>query len=152
MRLPALLSASAAALLLTACAGTEGDPQVDAAVAETYANVPFAEALQEAYGAMAAYEARAGEAEDAAFFQEKMTQAGTGAVPDPDPAPTPELERARAALMIELQDRSSLPGRTATAQAAYDCWARDAGRGSTPAPVDCQALFTDTMRDIRAEG
>lgn len=147
--------AASALLVLAACAAPEdrlAEPVTADAPAAAVA-VPqerFAEALREAYGAMMQFEERAGSAEDAAFFADRLTAARSATLPAPLEAPTPELERARAALDRAMALRDRRPAQVATAQAAYDCWANDTAAGRTPTPVDCRQLLIDTLRDLSA--
>ncbi|WP_404382043.1 hypothetical protein [Caenispirillum salinarum] len=167
-RARALARATAAALALglAACAGETTAPQATAGPAAAATGpqagmsapivqgqgLDFPAALAEAYATMASYEDRAGDAGDAAFFRTKAMAAASTPVPQPESAPTRELERARAALMLSMNARETLPEQLATAQAAYDCWANDVRVGTGITPIDCQALFRDTLRDIQARG
>ncbi|WP_152415429.1 hypothetical protein [Caenispirillum salinarum] len=159
-------TAAALALGLAACAGETSPPEgsvspaaaamapqaVMAAPIVQGQGLDFPAALAEAYATMAAYEDRAGDAGDAAFFRTKAMAAASTPVPEPESAPTGELERARAALMLSMSARDTLPEQLATAQAAYDCWANDVRVGTGITPIDCESLFRDTLRDIQARG
>lgn len=147
--MPRILPTVMLTSLLAACVGGGADPR-GAPASGGYQPPSHARALQEAYGAMAAQEARAGSAEDVAFFQDRMAAAGSGVAPAPLAPSNADVAEARRALLRALERSAELPGKAATAQAAYDCWARDTERGTVPEPVDCRALLTDTLRDLIA--
>lgn len=157
--MPRLIVPFALIAALAACSGDSqkapavaAAPSVPATPADTLPGVTaeaLPQALSQAYGALA----EAADGGPAGVFKAKAEAAGAGALPDPEPAVSPALHRAEAALRLALANNAGalLPRETATAQAAYDCWALTERSGAPAAPIDCRALFGTSIRTLWAK-
>lgn len=153
-----VLLATAAAGLLSACAGDQWD--VEGVRSIPVQGGAFNQALHAEYVALADTERQEADWDDAAYFLDKARAAAAGQTVLPT-APGERMLNARFqgdsttmhdALMAKLPaGRTAAPQAAAKAQGGYDCWAQEAEEGHQMADIDaCKATFDQAMKAVDA--
>jgi OOP family OmpA-OmpF porin len=154
---------SAALLTVTACSAFEGHNEVEKLNDATASGSPFTQQLTVEYRAFSNYELKEeSDYADALHFARKGLEAAAGTVVMPEPvsdwslttSSIAELSTAYARLTsaFDRGAREVLPGKSAIAQARYDCWIEeqeemDNGDGNE---VPCKAAFMNAMSEVEA--
>lgn len=137
-----VLLATAAAGLLSACAGDRWD--VDQARSIPVQGGAFNQALHAEYITLAADERAEADWRDTAYFLDKARAAAGGEMVAPTALDERDLDARflgdgqvmRTALMSSLPaGRTALPKAAAQAQAGFDCWMQEAEEGHQPADI-----------------
>jgi len=148
---------------LAACASFDGNNEVEMLNDAAFVGSPFTQQLATEYRAFSNYELdQESDFADALHFARKGLSAADGlnVMPEPvhdwtlTPGDIAELSEAYARLVsaIDRGAREVLPGRTAIAQARYDCWIEEqeeVAKGGT-SNVRCKDDFMRAMDEIEA--
>lgn len=153
----------AAFMALTACSAFEGHNEVEKLNDATASGSPFTQQLTVEYRAFSNYELKEeSDYSDALHFARKGLEAAKGTVVMPEPVSDWNLNTNS---MMELSDayarlvsafdrgaREILPGKSAIAQARYDCWIEeqeemDNGDGEQ---VPCKAAFMEVIAEVES--
>lgn len=154
---------SAALMLVTACSAFEGHNEVEKLNEASAAGSPFTQQLTAEYRAFSNYELKEErDYADALHFARKGLEAAAGTPVMPEPVndwdltanDIAELSQAYARLVsaFDRGAREIIPGKTAIAQARYDCWIEEQeevakGEGDSTA---CKADFMAAMSEVEA--
>jgi len=154
---------SAAFMMITACSIFEGHNEVEKLNKASAAGSPFTQQLTAEYRAFANYELRQErDYADALHFARKGLDSAAGIVVMPEPVhdwdltahDINELSQAYARLVsaFDRGAREILPGKSAIAQARYDCWIEkqeEVGKGQN-GDMTCKADFLATMSEVES--
>ena len=163
MALQNTILSTALILGLTACSSFSGNNEIEKLNAANAAGSPFTQQLATEYRAFSNYELnQEGDYADALHFSRKGLSASEGVNVMPEPVhdwslssgDIVELSEAYARLVnaIDRGAREVLPGKTAIAQARYDCWIEEqeeVANGGT-SNVNCKADFLAALSEIEA--
>ncbi|PCH99513.1 MAG: cell envelope biogenesis protein OmpA [Alphaproteobacteria bacterium] len=157
------LALTTAVLAVTACSAFEGNNEVDKLNEATASGSPFTQQLTSEYRAFSNYELNSEkDYADALHFARKGLEAAAGTVVMPEPvndwdltaADIAELSTAYGRLVsaFDRGAREVLPGKSAIAQARYDCWIEEQEEvaNGEAAAVPCKADFLAIMPEIEA--
>lgn len=157
------LALSAAVMAVAACSAFEGHNEVEKLNEASASGSPFTQQLTVEYRAFSNYELKVErDYADALHFARKGLDAAAGTVVMPEPvndwdltaADIAELSQAYARLVAAFDRgaREILPGKSAIAQARYDCWIEDQEEVAKgiPSDVNCKADFMALMSEIEA--
>lgn len=161
MALQKTILSTAVILGLTACASFSGNNEVEKLNAASAVGSPFTQQLATEYRAFSNFELNEEkDYADALHFSRKGLSAaeGTNVMPEPvhdwslSASDIVELSEAYARLVsaIDRGAREVLPGKTAIAQARYDCWIEEqeeVANGGT-SNVPCKSDFLAVMAEI----
>jgi OOP family OmpA-OmpF porin len=154
---------SALIVSLSACASFSGNNEVAKLNEASFTGSPFTQQLANEYRAFSNYELdQEFDTADALHFARKGLSAAEGVKVMPEPVhdwslndnDIVELSQAYARLVsaIDRGAREVLPGKTAIAQARYDCWIEEqeeVANGGT-SNVPCKSDFMAAMNEIEA--
>lgn len=154
---------SAALMTITACSAFEGHNEVEKLNKASAAGSPFTQQLTAEYRAFANYELKnEKDYADALHFARKGLDSAAGTVVMPEPVndwdltanDINELSQAYGRLIsaFDRGAREIIPGKSAIAQARYDCWIEEQeevakGEGKD---VPCKADFLAAMSEVEA--
>lgn len=158
-----MILTGALVLGLGACSAFEGNNEVEKLNAATANGSPFAQQLTSEYRAFANYELKDEmDYADALHFARKGLDAAQGVYVMPEPVndwdlnanEIAELSNAYARLIsaFDRGAREVLPGKTAIAQARYDCWIEEQEEVSEGQAMGlpCKADFMTAMSEVEA--
>jgi len=157
------LLTGAVVLGLGACSSFESNHEIEKLDMATASGSPFTQQLTSEYRALSSFELnQEKDYADALHFARKGLNAAEGinVMPEPihdwdlTPSDILDLSSAYGRLVsaINLGAREILPGKTAIAQARYDCWIEEQeeiGKG-TGQSVDCKNDFMRVMSEVEA--
>ncbi len=160
-----LFGLAAAVIALAACSAPNGYSEVNALNKANASGSPFTQQLTAEYKAFSNYLMKdMQDYADALHFSRKGLESAKGENVLPEPVNDYDLEaveitelsdaRARLVSAIDRGAREIIPGKTAVAQARYDCWieqdegsVNDSGKRGN---LDCKNQFLAAMQEIEA--
>jgi OOP family OmpA-OmpF porin len=157
------LALSVALVTVAACSAFEGNNEVEKLNEASASGSPFTQQLTSEYRAFSNYELNSErDYADALHFARKGLEAAAGTVVMPEPVNDWDLTASDIAELSEAYGRLTsafdrgareiLPGKSAIAQARYDCWIEEqeeVAKGGQ-SDVNCKADFLALMSEIEA--
>ena len=154
---------TASVIAVTACSAFEGNNEVERLNGAEAVGSPFTQQLTAEYRAFANYELKEEkDYADALHFARKGLASAEGIVVMPEPFYDWDLSEneivtlseayARLIAAFDRGARDILPGKSAIAQARYDCWVEESEEiaDGEPSDVSCQNDFMNVMSEIEA--